>query len=131
MKALVWLVFFILTIVWSGLVALTGQLSQWLLASVAAGQVRELATQASQWPVPDWLGVGVDTAWLKSLQEAGVGLVQWLAQVMPSSQALMQWIEPLLWLGWGLGTLLLLICAVIGHWVLGQRQPTALKNMRF
>ena len=121
MKAIVWLVFLVLTAFWTGWVALTEQLSQWLLASMAPGQVGELATVAGQWPVPAWLGFWVDTAWLQSLQEAGVGLVQWLGQVLPSSQGLMSWITPLLWLGWGLGTLLLLVAAVMGHMLLGQR----------
>jgi hypothetical protein len=130
MKALVWLVFLLLTAFWTGLVALTEQLSQWLLASMAAGQVGELASVAGQWPVPAWLGLWVDTVWLQSLQEAGVGLVQWLANVLPSSQGLMSWISPLLWLGWGLGTLLLLVAAVIGHMLLGQRWSTPRKGLK-
>jgi hypothetical protein len=130
MKALIWLVFLILTVFWTGLVALTEQLSQWLLASLDAGQVGEMASQAGQWPVPAWLGFWVDTAWLKSLQETGVGLVQWMDQVMPSSQSLMGWITPLLWLGWGLGTLLLLVGAVIGHMLLGKRWATRLKRAK-
>jgi len=130
MKALVWVVFLILTAFWTGLVALTEQLSQWLLASMAAGQVGELASVAGQWPVPAWLGFWVDTAWLKSLQEAGVGLVQWLSNVLPSSQGLMSWISPLLWLGWGLGTLLLLVAAVMGHMLLGQRWSIPRKGLK-
>jgi hypothetical protein len=130
MKAIVWLVFLVLAAFWTGLVALTEQLSQWLLASMASGQVGELATVAGQWPVPAWLGFWVDTAWLKSLQEAGVGLVQWLSNVMPSSQGLMSWISPLLWLGWGLGTLLLLVAAVMGHMLLGQRWSAPRKGLK-
>lgn len=130
MKAIVWLVFLVLVAFWTGLVALTEQLSQWLLTSMASGQVGELATVAGQWPVPAWLGFWVDTAWLQSLQEVGVGLVQWLCQVLPSSQGLMSWISPLLWLGWGLGTLLLLVAAVIGHVLLGQRGSTSRKGLK-
>lgn len=130
MKAIVWLVFLVLVAFWTGLVALTEQLSQWLLTSMASGQVGELATLAGQWPVPAWLGFWVDTAWLQSLQEVGVGLVQWLSQVLPSSQGLMSWISPLLWLGWGLGTLLLLVAAVIGHMLLGQRGSTPRKGLK-
>lgn len=130
MKAIVWLVFLVLTAFWTGLVALTEQLSQWLLASMASGQVGELATVAGQWPVPAWLGFWVDTAWLQSLQEAGVGLVQWLSNVMPSSQGLMSWISPLLWLGWGLGTLFLLVAAVMGHLLLGQRWSSPRKGLK-
>ena len=130
MKAVVWLVFLVLMAFWTGLVALTEQLSQWLLASMASGQVGELATVAGQWPVPAWLGFWVDTSWLKSLQEAGVGLVQWLSNVMPSSQGLMSWITPLLWLGWGLGTLLLLVAAVVGHMLLGQSWSGPRKGLK-
>jgi hypothetical protein len=130
MKAIVWLVFLVLTAFWTGLVALTEQLSQWLLASMASGQVGELATVAGQWPVPAWLGFWVDTAWLQGLQDAGVGLVQWLGQVLPSSQGLMSWISPLLWLGWGLGALLLLVAAVMGHMLLGQRWSAPRKGLK-
>ena len=130
MKAIVWLVFLVLVAFWTGLVALTEQLSQWLLASMASGQVGELATVAGQWPVPARLGFWVDTAWLQSLQEAGVGLVQWLSNVMPSSQGLMSWISPLLWLGWGLGTLLLLVAAVMGHMLLGRGASALRKGMK-
>ena len=130
MKAIVWLVFLVLTAFWTGLVALTEQLSQWLLASMASGQVGELATVAGQWPAPAWLGFWVDTAWLQSLQEAGVGLVQWLSNVMPSSQGLMSWISPLLWVSWGLGTLLLLVAAVMGHMVLGRGGSALRKGMK-
>jgi hypothetical protein len=130
MKALVWVVFLILTAFWTGLVALTEQLSQWLLASMVSGQVGELATVAGQWPVPAWLGFWVDTAWLQSLQEAGVGLVQWLSNVMPSSQGLMSWISPLLWVSWGLGTLLLLVAAVMGHMLLGRGASALRKGLK-
>jgi hypothetical protein len=130
MKAIVWLVFLVLTAFWTGLVALTEQLSQWLLDSMASGQVGELATVAGQWPVPAWLGFWVDTAWLQGLQDAGVGLVQWLGQVLPSSQGLMSWISPLLWLGWGLGALLLLVAAVMGHMLLGQRWSAPRKGLK-
>lgn len=121
MKTLLWMVFLLLTAFWTGLVALTEQLSQWLLASMAGGQISELATLAGQWPVPAWLGFGIDTAWLTSLQASAVALMQWLGQVMPSSPSLMQWLTPLLWLAWALGAAFLLLCAVLGHWVLGQR----------
>jgi hypothetical protein len=59
-----------------------------------------------------------------------VGLVQWLGQVLPSSQGLMSWISPLLWLGWGLGALLLLVAAVMGHMLLGQRWSAPRKGLK-
>ncbi len=131
MKIFIWLGFFVLAAFWTGLVAVTEQLTQWLLTAMANGQVGELAGLAGQWPVPAWAGFWVDTEWLQSVQLAAVDLVQWLGQVMPSSQGLMSWISPLLWLGWGLGTLVLLAGAVIGHLLVGKRQRALRQSVRF
>lgn len=120
MKTMIWLAFFLLAGLWTGLVALTAQVTDWLLAAMASGQATDLATAAGQWPVPAWLAPWVDPAWLQGLQAAWVNAVQWLAQVLPSAGGLMGWITPLLWTGWGLVMLLLLVCAVAGHWLAGR-----------
>jgi hypothetical protein len=57
-------------------------------------------------------------------------LVQWLSNVMPSSQGLMSWISPLLWVSWGLGTLLLLVAAVMGHMLLGRGASALSKGLK-
>lgn len=134
MKILVWFAFVLLAGVWTGLVALAVQITDWLLSAMASGQVTDLANVAVSWPVPAWLGLWVDTAWLQGLQTAWVDVVQWLSQVVPSAGGLMDWISPLLWTVWALVFLVLLACAVAGHWLLGRvgvpsalhRQPRAL-----
>jgi hypothetical protein len=120
MKALLWLVFGVLLAAWTGLVVLTEHLSQWLLASMANAQTHELVQRLGQWPVPAWLGFWVDTTWLKGLQDFATSLLQWGLQVMPSLDAWMAWITPLLWGVWGLGTLLLILGAFAGHWWVKQ-----------
>lgn len=42
----------------------------------------------------------------------------------------MRWISPLLWLGWGMGTLLLLVAAVIGRMLLGQSWTSPRKGLK-
>lgn len=129
MKTLLWIAFFLLAGLWTGLVALTAQITDWLLATMASGQVTDLANVAGQWPMPAWLGLWIDTAWLQGLQTAWVDVVQWLSQVLPSAGGLMGWISPLLWIGWALVMLLLLVCAVAGHWLLGRLgKSTALRG---
>lgn len=120
MKTLIWLTFVLLAGLWTGLVALTAQVTEWLLSAVASGQVTDLAAAAGQWPVPAWLGAWADTAWLQALQAALVGGVQWLGQVLPSAGGLMDWIGPLLWATWALVMLSLLAAALLGHWLLGK-----------
>ena len=120
MKALIWVIFLVFAGLWTGLVALAAQVTEWLLAAMAAGQVSDVATTATQWPVPAWLALWVDPAWVQGLQAASVELVQWMEQVLPSASGLMGWIGPLLWTGWGLGMVLLLVFAGAGHWLVGR-----------
>lgn len=131
MKALIWVVFLVFAGLWTGLVALSAQLTEWLLGALASGQVNDLASAAGQWPVPEWLGPWVDTAWLQAVQAATVDMLQWLGQVLPGADSLMGWITPLLWTVWLLVLLGMLLLAALGHWLVGrfsgpsagQRQP--------
>lgn len=120
MKTLIWLVFFLLACLWTGLVALTVQVADWLLAAVASDQVGDLAAAAGQWPAPAWLGAWADPAWLQALQASLLSGVQWLGQVLPSVSGLMGWISPLLWTVWALVMLSLLAAALLGHWMTGR-----------
>ena len=129
MKWLLWPGVALVALFWTGLVAVGAQLSDWLAATVASGQAVDLARSATQWPVPAWLALWVDPAWVQALQAAWLGTVQWLGQVLPSGDGLMGWIAPLLWIGWGLVMLLLLVCAVAGHWLAGRLgTPAALRR---
>ncbi len=120
MKLLIWFAFLLLAAFWTGLVMLTVQVSQWVLGSVESGQITGMAASAGQIPLPAWLALWVDAAWLKEMQTFGVSVVQWLGQVLPSADGLMTWVTPLLWIGWGLGILAMLIGAGAAHWLLGK-----------
>ena len=120
MRAIVWGVFALLAAGWTGLVAVSVQITEWLLGMAASGQVGDVATAAGQWPVPAWLALWVDPAWVQALQTAWLGTVQWLGQVLPSGDGLMGWIAPLLWTGWALGLLCLLVPAIALHWMAGR-----------
>ena len=125
MRAIVWGVFALLAAGWTGLVAISVQITEWLLRMAASGQVGDVATAAGQWPVPAWLALWVDPAWVQALQAAWLGTVQWLGQVLPSGDGLMGWIAPLLWTGWALGLLCLLVPAIALHWMAGRFKAPA------
>jgi hypothetical protein len=120
MKTIVWLIFLVSAGLWTGFVALAAQMTEWLLTAMSSGQVADIATTAGQWPVPAWLALWVDPEWLKGMQLASVEFVQWLGQLLPAATGLMGWVTPLLWIGWVLGMLLLLVLAVLGHWLVGR-----------
>ena len=123
MKTLIWGLTALFAAVWTGLVWLTHQVSGWVLSAVDAGTLQGAGGTVAGLPLPplpDWLKPWIDTAWLESLQAWSVGLLGWLGAVLPSGDALMAWVGPLLWIGWGLGLLLLLALAVLLHVLVGR-----------
>ncbi len=129
MRTILWGVFAFLTVCWTAMVALSVQLVNWLLGAAGSGQATAAATSVGQWPVPAWAALWVDPAWLRALQAMWLDLVQWLSQVAPSSDGLMSWITPLLWTGWGLGMMCLLVPAIGLHWLIGRVQkPASLRS---
>jgi uncharacterized protein involved in cysteine biosynthesis len=114
MRTVIWLVAGLLAVVWTGMVALSVELSGWLL-NAATGPL----------PVPTWLAPWVDTEWFAALQVLWMNGAQWLAQWVPGAGGLMEWITPLLWTGWALGLLPLLAFALFLHWLAGRGNPVA------
>lgn len=130
MKPLIWGVFGLLALCWTGLAAASVEITEWLLTLAGSGQVTDAATAAGQWPVPAWLALWVDPAWVKTMQGAWLGLVQWLGQVLPSGGGLMAWVTPLVWTAWALGLLCLLVPAIGLHWLVGRLQLPPLPARR-
>lgn len=123
MKALIWGLTALLAFVWTGLVWVTHQLTGWLLGAVDAGTLKDAGGTVAGLPVPplpEWLNLWIDTAWLSELQAWSADLLGWLGTVLPSGDALMAWVGPLLWIGWGLGLLTLLALAGVLHMLVGR-----------
>ena len=123
MKALIWSLTALFAAGWTGLVWVTHQLTGWLLGAVDAGGLKDAGGAVGQLPLPplpEWLGLWIDTAWLGALQAWSAELLVWLGVVLPSGDALMAWLGPLLWIGWGLGMVLLLGVAGLVHVLVGR-----------
>lgn len=123
MKLFIWSLTALFAAGWTGLVWVTHQLTGWLLGAVDAGGLKDAGAAVGQLPLPplpDWLGVWIDTAWLGVLQAWSADLLGWLGAVLPSGDALMAWIGPLLWIGWGMGMVLLLGMAGLVHVLVGR-----------
>jgi len=118
MKTLIWSLFALIALLWTGLAVLSVQLADWALAAMAQG--------TAQWnpaDLPAWLSIWLDPAWLQALQALWADWVPALVSVLPSGDSLGQWITVLVWLCWGLGLIALLVGAVALHWLAGQFGP--------
>lgn len=123
MKLFIWGLTALFAAGWTGLVWVTHQLTGWLLGAVDAGGLKDAGGAVGNLPLPplpDGLGVWIDTAWLGALQVWSAELLGWLGAVLPSGDALMAWLGPLLWVGWGLGMVLLLGVAGLVHVLVGR-----------
>jgi hypothetical protein len=130
MKTLIWTAFLVLTLLWSGFWWLANQLTGWLLAGMASGQINGAVQSLANMPLPPWIALWVDPAWLEGVQSLLVPSAQWLVQVLPNATGLLDWISPLFWTAWTLGMLTLLALALAGHWMINRRQSHTGRTVR-
>lgn len=132
LKPLIWGLTALLAAGWTGLAWLTHSLSGWLLGTVQASTLKDAGGALGSVPLPplpEWLAPWFDAAWLADWQAFGAGLLGWLGGVLPSGDAMMTWVGPLIWVVWGIGLLTLLALAVAGH-VLAARLPSLGKHFK-
>lgn len=120
MKFLLWTVFAVLALIWTGGAALLAQIVQWTAQGIAAPAAGAVGAAAATLSVPGWLAPWVDAAaWTAAVQAAGEALSAaqgWL----PAIGQAVSWLAPAVWVAWGLGLLLMLALALAGHWGLAR-----------
>lgn len=120
--ALVWAVVAFLAVPWT-LLCLG---LQWLLTGPdwTAGAVRDWLPWIEQWQIPVWLAVWLPMDAITALKTWLTTLGPWLDSAIAHAPALLGWLVPLLWLGWGLGVLVLLLLGAAGSaLVVAMRRP--------
>lgn len=130
MKTLIWLVFAVLSAIWTGLVALTLQLSHWLLATVASSQVPGAYANAVPWTPPAWAEPWADTAMLESLQSTVAWLTQLINQVLPAFGGISTVVSVVGWVIWGMVMAAMLAVALALHWAASRRNARASAQSR-
>ncbi len=118
-RKIVWILFALFALLWSGTAALAAQLLDWGLAHLPLDGQGNLIEQVRQWPLPEWLVLFTDPEAARQLLVGLVSFVQWLTGLLPGLSA---WMGALIWIIWGLGLGLLLILAILGHWLAGLLQ---------
>ncbi|MBL8328033.1 MAG: hypothetical protein JNJ71_04210 [Rubrivivax sp.] len=117
MSWLIWIVFAVLALGWTGLSWLGASGLEWVGGQLAGGGAVDLAGALSSWSLPTWLVVWLDLGWLQSMQMFFVDVMESLREAWPWIGAAVGWLVPLIWIVWGLGMALLLLLAVLGHWL--------------
>ena len=132
MKIAIWGLCLVLMLFWTGFAALTAGVTDWVIQAMASDQLKvlanqaiatapmkELTDQAAQIPGSPWLIALIDPAWLQSLQASLTGLVGTVG-TLTSSLNPGAWLKTFIWICWGVGMLVLLAGAGIGHFVVSR-----------
>ena len=115
MKALVWIVFAVFALFWTGGAVVASELTRWTAEAVASGEAVELGRAATQWPVPDWMAWWVDPALVQAAQRALLWMLDTTSGFLPWAGAALGWLVPVIWVTWALGLLAVLLLAVGLH----------------
>jgi hypothetical protein len=123
MKAAIWIVFGVLTLLWTGAALAAAELTEWASGLIASGAAVDLGKAVAQWPVPAWMAPWVDVAAVQAAQQFTVAALEWLRDVWPGIASVVGWLVPVIWVLWALGQGLMLLAAGLGHWLAGRAQP--------
>lgn len=130
MKIVIWTLTALIATVWTGLVALAVQLTEWAIHGLASGQPGTGWWGQAPWPAPDWLAFWIDPAAVQALKTAWLAAWGWMAHNAPGLAGGLDWLLPLMWVVWGLVLLCVVAVAGLLHWLVvrttaspANRQP--------
>jgi len=127
MKTIVWSLFILILAVWTGMTLLTVHLVDWVAQSFGSTLPNDLGAFVNNIPVPPWLALWIDPAWIHSIQTGLLSFIEGVTQAVPYFASAIDWLNPLIWAIWALGALALLILTIVGHWLVNSFL-TARKN---
>lgn len=122
--ALVWAPMALLTLLWTGACLAL----HWLLTGPdwSAGAVQDWMGWLERWQIPVWLAAWLPMDAITALKAWLTALGPWIESLLAHAPALLTWLVPLLWIGWGLGVVVLVLLGVMGSvLVAALRRPAS------
>ena len=130
MKTLIWTLFAAATLLWTLAAWIGASLIEFTLPLLASDPVLSSGRVLTEWPVPPWLAVWIDPAWLKAAQ----GGLAWTLDVLqgagPGLRGAADIFVPVVWVAWGLGLALMSVTALVFHQISGHTRPHATEVRR-
>lgn len=133
---LMWAMFGLLFVFWTAAAWGLHLAAQWFAglapakleaATTAAGDAARQAVPLLG--LPEWLTAGLPAGVVEAWLAWAQSFLPWLERLQQQIPALVDWLSPAIWIGWGLGALLLLLAGIALHVVIrlfaGRRTPPA------
>lgn len=120
MIALIWIVFTVLALLWTGLAAFSVNVADWVVNFLASNQLGDAAADLAGIPLPAWLTPWIDPVLLEALKVSSVEFAQAAMTWMPSADVLSGGIGWLIWTIWGIGFMVMLMLTAVLHWFVSR-----------
>ena len=122
MKRAVWIVCAVVAVAWTLGAVLTAELVGWAAEALGSGGAADLGRALLGSPVPAWLSVWADPAWIEAGRVGAARLLQSISDSLPYVGSALGWMTPVVWTIWGLGIVLVLTVAGVVHTLAGRRR---------
>lgn len=123
MKIAVWVIFSIVTLLWTIGTFIAVKLTQWGTGLLANGNIDPLSRSVAEMPLPQGLPLWLDPTMIQALQQYALLALEALRDAMPYMSMLMGWLVPMIWGVWGFGLIGLVALAVAAHWLTARHTP--------
>ena len=134
--AVIWVMIGLLLVFWTAAAWGLHLAAQWLAglapakleaATTAAGDAARQAVPLLG--LPEWLTAGLPAGVVEAWLAWAQSFLPWLQSLQQQVPAMVGWLSPAIWIGWGLGALLLLLAGIALHVVIrvfaGHHTPPA------
>jgi hypothetical protein len=126
MKPLIWLVFAIAASLWTLSAWGMASLIEWSLPMLATGDPSQVEAAIRNLSMPAWLAPWIDATWWQPAQSLALWCVQALQSMGPVLATGISWLIPLVWVGWGVVLLVMLVMAGGMHALLSSKGRQAM-----
>ena len=125
MKIAVWVVFSVVTLLWTTCTFIAAALARWGTNFLNTSSVDPLSRSVAEWPLPQGLPVWMDPAMIQLLQQYALIALDALRDALPYMSMLMGWLVPMIWGIWGFGVICFAALAIAAHWLTARHTPVS------
>ena len=120
MKILIWAVTGLLLLMWTGVIAISTAVVTWF-AGLSTDPAQRGVQAIGELRVPEWVGIWMPPALLESVKASTSSLLDSTVAAVSWLMPMMAWLNPVLWVVWGMVAILMLALASGLHLLLGRK----------
>lgn len=120
MKPFIWTLFAAAALLWTLVAWIGASLIEFTLPLLASEPVLSSGRAVTELPVPSWLAVWIDPAWLRAAQGGLAWALEALQGAGPGLQSAARVLVPVVWIAWGVGLALMAVAALVFHQISGR-----------